>query len=84
MERLVQDLRFGLRSLARAPAFTLVAVITLALGIGATTAIFSVIDAVVLKPLPFEGSERAGVVWGFDKDSGEVAIPIPIRTTKIF
>ncbi len=71
MERLAQDLRFGLRSLARAPAFTLVAVITLALGIGATTAIFSVIDAVVLKPLPFEGSERAGVVWGFDKDTGE-------------
>ncbi len=61
----------GLRSLANAPGFTFIAVLTLSLGIGATTAIFSVIDAVVLKPLPFKGSEQSAVVWGFDKETGE-------------
>ena len=71
MESLVRDLRYGVRSLAKAPGFTLIAVLTLALGIGATTAIFSVIDAVVLKPLPFEYPDRASVVWGFDKETGE-------------
>jgi len=71
VERLIQDLRYGTRSLANAPGFTFIAVLTLSLGIGATTAIFSVIDAVVLKPLPFKGSEQSAVVWGFDKESGE-------------
>ena len=53
MEKLLQDLRFAIRSLFRQPAFALTAIVTLALGIGATTAIFSVVNAVVMRPLPF-------------------------------
>jgi predicted permease len=53
MEQLLQDLRYGLRSFARQPAFTLTAILALALGIGANTAVFSVVYGVLLKPLPF-------------------------------
>ena len=54
----VQDLKFGVRALRRAPAFTIAAALTLALGIGANTAIFSVVNAVVLQPLPYQHPER--------------------------
>src|SRR5262245_47651831 len=58
METLLQDVRFALRSFRRAPAFPLAAIVTLALGIGATTAIFSTLNAVLLKPLPYPQPEN--------------------------
>ena len=60
----MSDLRYVLRNLIRQPGFAAVVVITLALGIGASTAIFSVVNAVLLRPLPFPNSDRLQVVWG--------------------
>ena len=60
---LVRDFRYAARSLARTPGFTVVAVAVLALGIGATSAIFSLVSAVWLKPLPFADAERIVSLW---------------------
>jgi predicted permease len=63
METLLQDVRYALRALLRAPAFTVVSIVTLALGIGATTAIFSAIHAVLLTPPPVAAPDRVAMVW---------------------
>ncbi len=63
IETTVQDVKYGLRRLRRQPAFTAVAVLTLALGIGATTAIFSVANGLLLRPLPYPQADRLAMVW---------------------
>jgi putative ABC transport system permease protein len=63
MTSVVQDLQYGLRTLARTPGFAVVAVLTLALGVGANTAIFSVLRAVVLRDLPYHDADRIAVMW---------------------
>lgn len=68
MDALVQDLRYGLRMLARNPGFTVVAILTLAIGIGGTTAIFSFVNAVLVRPLPYPDSGRLALVAGANAD----------------
>lgn len=79
MDALFQDLHYALRTLRRSPTFTVVAVLSLGLGIFAITAVFSLINAFFLRPLPFEEPERLAHVWGTDErqqiDTHRVSVP---------
>ena len=72
VERLLQDFRFSLRTLRKSPGFVLFAVLALALGLGANAAIFSVVDAVLLRPLPFRDADRLVEVW---EDASHMGFP---------
>ncbi|HEX7173828.1 MAG TPA: ABC transporter permease [Pyrinomonadaceae bacterium] len=76
METLLQDVRYGLRTLLKRPGFTVVAVMTLALGIGANAAIFSVVNGVLLRPLPYRDAERIMTVWQRNAQTGAEREPV--------
>src|SRR5215468_1801945 len=70
VDNLVRDVRYAVRALARTPAFTLAALLALGLGIGANTAIFSVVSGVLLRPLPYRDSDRLMVVYDSFRQQG--------------
>jgi hypothetical protein len=76
LESILQDVRFALRWLARNPIFTIAVIATLALGIGATTAVFSVVDSVLLRPLPYPNSKRIIRIWNTFSPRGMTEIPL--------
>ena len=70
MDNLISDIRYGVRNLIKRPGFTLIAVVTLALGIGANTSIFSAINALLLHPLPIPDHSRIMAIWDKNPSHG--------------
>ena len=77
MGTFVKDLRYGLRMMAKNPGFTAVAVLTLALGIGVSTTLFSVVNGVLLNPLPYPQPDRLVALYSRTADSPRWSIPYP-------
>ena len=77
MESFIRDITFAFRSLKRQPAFAITAVLTIALGIGATSAIFSVVNAVLLRPLPYNDANRLGTIWSDLRARNVKDFPLP-------
>src|SRR5262245_10509648 len=74
MQTFGQDLRYGVRMLLKNPGFTLIAVITLAIGIGANTAIFSVVNAVLMQALPYRDADHLAIVWETNRKTDQNVI----------
>src|ERR1044072_5069347 len=80
METFLQELRYGLRTLVKNPGFAAVAIIALALGIGANTAIFSVVNGILLRPLPYKEPQRLAILWetqtNMQSETGDSNFPV--------
>ena len=81
MASLLWDVRLALRSLMRSPGFSTLAVLILTVGIGANVALFSLLDAVLLRSLPFRDAERLVTISGQDRERSGTRIPIPLANT---
>lgn len=77
LEALLQDVRYAARTFRAAPAFVLATVLTIAIGVGATTAVFALVDAVLLRPLPFADPERIAIVWAVPPEGHTTWLAVP-------
>ena len=84
MSNLWQDLRFAIRQLRKSPGFALTTILTLALGIGATTAIFSLLNAVLLQPLPFPHPDRLMSLSSSDTSASKAGVPSSVSYPDFF
>ena len=81
IEQFVKDVRYGWRNLRRTPGFTITAIAALALGIGANTAVFSIVNTVLLTPLPVPDPDRLVVLYGSGSESGDGRFRVPRRSS---